>query len=170
MKIRDELADSGHSEARVWGHTATGHFYDTWPMRLFDANSKGENGDSYFDYVFKDYIGADVNNVIAEIELRNYEISSADQKQSIANLTRQKVYPAYYHAYQYSMNNEKYKQTNNGTTEDVHLAEAAPLFPDAVAAIVRSTFDTKYKIQVPIASKIADSIIPKVVPKLTKKQ
>ncbi|MGZ6534194.1 MAG: hypothetical protein ACXVDZ_20440, partial [Bacteroidia bacterium] len=168
--IRDQLADSGHTGARVWGHSATGHFLDTWPLRYFDASSKGQPGESFFDYVFKDQISTNTNDVVNEINNQNYEISDPLQLQFITDKTREKVYPYYYDAYKLAMNTEEYPQVTNGKTEMVNLAEAAPTAPDPVAAIIRTTFDTSYKSKIPTALKLANSIIPIVKPKLLKKQ
>ncbi len=162
-QVRDQLAATNHTEARVWGHLVSGHFLDVWPQRYFDASAPGQPGVNYFTYVFGSAIATYAVEVVGELRKLDYLLWDTLQVDDASQRAKESVQDNYYAAYQHAMNTLSYGNSVKGTSE---LGEMAPVDPDGVAQIIRDHYEASYKAKTPAASETAPKISTKVVPKL----
>ena len=133
-KIASYLNDQGIDDARVWGHTTTGHVTDNFALRYFSSNSKGQNaGLSYVDeYVFTPYDyylwREDIKTALLA---EGYDITKLTDASIEKFLT-----PLFYSCYAEA--NKKLKYNN------LNLAMAAPMYPAEVATLINNYWEQTF--------------------------
>lgn len=148
-RFRDALVDAGKSRASVWGHTQVGHTTRNPSLRVFSAaDGKGTKGHSYLsETVFGVLPDAMLREEIAEaIDAMGYIMTDTQQaafRTKAAKRIRELRYSCYVRAV---VNVRKIGTTVHRTTNltygGANLPEMAPLYPLAVADIVRQHWDT----------------------------
>jgi len=148
-RIRDALVDAGKSKASVWGHTQVGHTTRNPSLRVFHASDgKGSKGHSYLsESIFGALADAMLREEIAEeMAALGYTFAEARQAEfrtKAAQRIRELRYSCYVRAVVIRKKiGSTVKRTTNLTYGGGTLPEMAPLYPFAVADIVRKHWDT----------------------------
>lgn len=147
-RFRDALVDAGKSKASVWGHTQVGHTTRNPSLRVFHAtDGKGSKGHSYLsETIFGVLPDAMLREEIAEaIGALGYTLPEAQQaafRTRAAKRIRELRYSCYVRAVVTSRKvGTSVQRTTNLTYGGANLPEMAPLYPLAVADVVRKHWD-----------------------------
>ena len=148
-RMRDALVEAGKSKASVWGHTQVGHTTRNPSLRVFHASDgKGSKGRSYlsesiFGTLADAMLREEIAGEMAALGFTFAESRQAEFRTKAAKRIRELRYFCYVRAVVTTTKvGSTVKRTTNLTYGGANLPEMAPLYPLAVADIVRKHWDT----------------------------
>ena len=141
-QLRDDLKNEGVERATVWGHTTVGHYTQNFALRSFSTTANtGTPGESYaMGNVFNPFFISNLRKeILAGMSQAGYNIAEIDEYKVdkwIYDEGTKSTSSWFYQCYAKANDAKTYKGTN--------LAEMAPVYPGAVAKIIREYWQSTY--------------------------
>lgn len=147
-RFRDALVDAGKSQATVWGHTMVGHATRNPSLRVFHASDgKGSKGHSFlsesiFGTLADAMLREEIGEAIAALGYALPEAQEAAFRTKAAKRIRSLRYSCFVRAVVTTRKvGTTVIRTTNLTYGGANLPEMVPMYPFAVADIVRKHWD-----------------------------
>lgn len=161
-KTRDKLAELGHPEATVWGHTAVGHFMNNYTLRVFDAATPGQPGQSFMKDTFQPIIDAIETDVTTALRAMGYAVTSDTDVAAVKTAVYEEIKQPLRRCYAKAMSDQRMEIMVNGKAQQRKLAEMAPVHPDEVATIIRSYYENTWPGTKPDPQAVAGKVAVKL--------